>query len=134
MKTRRGKLLLLGENGHVAPAEKPTFRLPRRPPDRPPLYKIRQGNAFLAPRPPVKAMSRRKPIPPELREIAKRASIARKFPSNTCPSSRHLHMIADHLARGEPYPMLEEEPEHCAETMLWVLASLWELRTKAAEQ
>ena len=74
---------------------------------------------------------RRKPIAPDLRELAKRVERARQFPENTCPASRHLHMIADHLARGEAYAMLSEEPQHCAATMLAVLASLWELRTKS---
>jgi hypothetical protein len=73
-------------------------------------------------------MSRKK-VAPELQVLAKRVSQARHFPENTCPASRHLHMIADHLARGMDYPMLAEEPQHCAETMFAVLASLWELRT-----
>jgi hypothetical protein len=39
-------------------------------------------------------------------------------------------MIADVLASGKPYAILQEEPEHCAETMLMVLEALWKLRTK----
>jgi hypothetical protein len=62
----------------------------------------------------------------------RRVNKARDFPRTTCPASRHLHMIAEALAKGEPYPMLTEEPEHCAETMLAVLASLWELRSQQA--
>lgn len=67
--------------------------------------------------------------------LRRRVSRARKFPTNTCPSSRHLHIIADCLLKpkkdgGLRYPMLEEEPEHCAESILAVLASLWEARTK----
>lgn len=69
-------------------------------------------------------------IPKEYRELVKRASRARDFPHNTCPASRHLAMIADHLMRGKPYPMLNEEPQHCAETMYAVLSSLWELRSR----
>jgi len=61
-----------------------------------------------------------------------RVELARKFPTNTCPASRHLHLIAEHLASGKPYPMLQEEPEHCAETMLSVLESLWNARNKLA--
>jgi hypothetical protein len=38
--------------------------------------------------------------------------------------------MAEALASGRPYPMFVEEPEHCAETMLSVLESLWKLRTK----
>jgi hypothetical protein len=65
-----------------------------------------------------------------LRNLLRRVSRARDFPTNTCSASRHLHMIATRLAQGKPYPMLEEEPQHCAETMLAVLESLWKLRTK----
>lgn len=46
----------------------------------------------------------------------------------TCPASRHLHMIADALASGKPYPMLQEDPEHCAGSIYAVLESLWKLR------
>lgn len=60
----------------------------------------------------------------------RRTRAARKTLVNTCPASRHLHMIAEHLAKGLPYPMLQEEPEHCAGTMLSVLESLWKLRTE----
>jgi len=49
---------------------------------------------------------------------------------NTCPASRHLHMMAEALASGRKYHMLNEEPQHCAETMLSVLHSLWTLRTE----
>lgn len=62
--------------------------------------------------------------------LRRRVDRARRFPDNTCPASRHLHLIAEALATGKPYPMLQEEPEHCAETMLSVLESLWKLRTK----
>jgi hypothetical protein len=43
-----------------------------------------------------------------------------------------LHLIADALAMNRPYSMLQEEPEHCAETMLSVLESLWKARTELA--
>lgn len=58
----------------------------------------------------------------------KRAKKARDFPHNTCPASRHLFLIGETLAKGRPHPMLREQPEHCAETMLSVVAELWELR------
>ena len=48
----------------------------------------------------------------------------------TDPASRHLHIMAEALAQGGPYPMIDEEPGHCAETMLAVLESLWKLRAK----
>ena len=38
--------------------------------------------------------------------------------------------IADCLARGQKYRMLDEEPEHCAGTMYSVLESLWTLRPR----
>lgn len=60
--------------------------------------------------------------------LRRRVNRARDFPHNTCPASRHLRMIADTLASGKPYPMLHEEPGHCAETMYSVLESLWRLR------
>lgn len=65
-----------------------------------------------------------------IRNLRRRVRRARRFPINTCPASRHLHMIAEHLASGKPYPMLDEEPEYCAQTMLSVLESLWKARTR----
>lgn len=65
-----------------------------------------------------------------LRALERRVNKARAFPHNTCAASRHLHLIATELAKGRPYPMLQEEPQHCAESILAVLASLWELRAK----
>ncbi len=67
-----------------------------------------------------------------LRAWRRRANKARNFPENTCGASRHLHIIADILSRGKFYPGLEEDPKWCAETMLVVLACLWEARTKLA--
>lgn len=66
-------------------------------------------------------------------DLKRRASRAKRFPDNTCPASRHLHLMAQRLAAGKPYPMLADEPKQCAETMLAVLASLWEARTKLAK-
>jgi len=70
----------------------------------------------------------------KLENLRRRVNRAREFPVNTCPASRHLHMIAEALAVGRAYPMLTEEPEHCAGSMLSVLESLWKLRTKAAKR
>ncbi len=67
-----------------------------------------------------------------LRNLRRRVNRARDFPENTCSASRHLHRIANHLAAGKPYPMLQEEPEHCAETLFSVLESLWKARTELA--
>lgn len=60
----------------------------------------------------------------------KRAKRHRNFPFNTCPASRHVQMIAEFLAHGKPYPMLQEEPEHCAGSMLSTVASLYAARTE----
>ena len=68
----------------------------------------------------------------KLANLRRRVNRARKTFVNTCPASRHLHLIAVRLAAGHPYPMLQEEPEHCAETMLSVLESLWKARTELA--
>lgn len=65
-----------------------------------------------------------------LKNLRRRVNRARNFPENTCSASRHLHMIAERLATGKPYPMLQEEPDHCAETLLAVLESLWKARTE----
>jgi hypothetical protein len=65
-----------------------------------------------------------------LKNIQRRANRARKFPDNTCPASRHLYIMAEALAKGEKYPMLDDEPEHCAETMFLVLEALWKARTE----
>lgn len=64
-----------------------------------------------------------------IKALRRRADKARRFPINTDPCSRHLHIMADYLSKGQPYPMLQEEPQHCAESMLVVLACLWEGRT-----
>ena len=64
------------------------------------------------------------------RNQRRRTNHARNFPHNTCPASRHLHMIAECLMSGHEYAMLREDPKHCANTMLSVLESLWKLRTK----
>lgn len=62
-------------------------------------------------------------------DLIKRADAARSFPANTCAASRHAQQIAEALIRGEPYPMLTEEPEHCGESILATVAALWEART-----
>lgn len=69
----------------------------------------------------------------KLQNVRRRVNRARRFPDNTCPASRHLHLIAERLAAGKKYPMLDEEPEHCAGSMLAVLEALWKARTKLAE-
>lgn len=51
------------------------------------------------------------------------------FPHSTCAASRHVHLMAECLLTGKKrYPMLQEEPEHCAVSMLSVVESLWKAR------
>lgn len=66
----------------------------------------------------------------DLRNIRRRVNRARRFPVNTCPASRHLHIMADTLAKSDRYAMFEEEPQHCAETMYAVLEDPWKARTE----
>jgi hypothetical protein len=57
---------------------------------------------------------------------------SRNFPTNTCPYSRHAQMIGENLVRGKPYPMLQEEPEHCGGSILATVLALYEARTDLA--
>ena len=61
----------------------------------------------------------------------RRTRKARKFMENTCPASRHVHLIAESLAKGDKYHMIDEEPAHVAVSLLSVLESLWTLRTES---
>lgn len=67
-----------------------------------------------------------------VKNARRRVNRARRFPENTCAASRHLHLMADQLARGKPYPKLAEEPQECAMTMLAVVEALWKARTELA--
>ncbi len=68
--------------------------------------------------------------------VRRRVNRARKFPDNTCPASRHLHRIADYLARPKRTHALESvwDAEHMAGTMYSVLESLWKARTRLAKR
>jgi hypothetical protein len=68
-----------------------------------------------------------------LANVRRRVRRARRFPTNTCPASRHLQLMADCLAAGQTYSMFEEEPHHCASTMYVVLEALWKARTELAK-
>lgn len=67
-----------------------------------------------------------------LDELKIRADVARNFPDNTCAASRHAEMIARKMVEKGGYPMLAEEPEHCAISILSTVVSLYEARTKLA--
>lgn len=71
----------------------------------------------------------------ETHNLRRRVNRARKGTdaiSVTCPASRHVHLMAERLLGGG-YPMLSEEPEHCACSLLSVLESLWKARRRIAE-
>jgi glycerol-3-phosphate dehydrogenase len=71
------------------------------------------------------------------RKAVKAADFARQSGSVdvcvTCASSRHVQLMAEIIGARKPYPMIEEEPEHCAESMLSVVASLYKARAEIAK-
>lgn len=71
----------------------------------------------------------------KLVNLRRRVNRARRFPVNTCPASRHLHRIADYLARPKRTHPVEEvwDAEHLAGTMYSVVESLWKARTELAK-
>ncbi len=64
--------------------------------------------------------------------VRRRADRARHFPTNTCPASRHVHMIADYLLLKRRSNNVEEvwDAEHIAGSLYSVLESLWKARTE----
>lgn len=55
---------------------------------------------------------------------------ARDFPANTCAGSRHAALIAEHLIRRGPLPMLNDKPRYCGESIAHTAAALWQARTE----
>lgn len=62
----------------------------------------------------------------------RRTNRARRFPDNTCPASRHVHLIADRILRGDTFE--PEDREHIAGSLLSVLESLWKARTQLSQR
>lgn len=62
---------------------------------------------------------------PMLGSMAQRADLARDFPHNTCAASRHAQMVAEAMASG----VYGDDLRDAGESILAVVASLWELRT-----
>ena len=77
----------------------------------------------------VEAAEAVEPAEVNSKKAIRRADKARDFPFNTCGASRHAQMIGEALVRRQGYPMLDEEPEHCGESILSAVASLFEART-----
>lgn len=71
------------------------------------------------------------------RDAAKRAikdmNAARNFPDGTCHASRHVAMMAETLAKGKKYHMLDSDREHCAGSMAVTVTALWRYRAKLAK-
>lgn len=57
----------------------------------------------------------------------------RDFPNNTCPASRHVQIMTEALAKVGSYPMLQEDPKHCATSMASVLSNLYAARSFLAQ-
>lgn len=64
-------------------------------------------------------------------KLRRRITLSRRFPTNTRPFSRHVEMMGDALA-GRGYPMLQEEPLHCAISLLATVDELYRARTEIA--
>ena len=70
--------------------------------------------------------------PAHVREL-RRAQRARNFPTNTCPASRHVQMMAESLVKRKKVDLQELwDDDHIASSMASVVASLWQARTKIA--
>lgn len=62
--------------------------------------------------------------------IKRRIYRARNFPVNTCPCSRHVELMAENLLKyGKDY-IIEEEPEHAAQSMLITVELLYKAKNK----
>lgn len=59
-----------------------------------------------------------------------RARKARNFPVNTCPASRITEALGHALMKGQPYPLLEEDPKELGVCLISTAASLYEARTE----
>ena len=49
---------------------------------------------------------------------------------NTCPASRHTYQIGCALMRGDAYPLLQENPQQCGESLMATVAALFRAQTK----
>lgn len=51
-------------------------------------------------------------------------------PRITSPATRHAAQIAEALIRGEPYPMLDTDREHCGEAIAATVETAWSARAQ----
>lgn len=68
----------------------------------------------------------------DFRDMKRRADNARDFPTHTDPCSRHAYLMAENMVKKRGYPMLADEPLHCAISIMATVAALWETRAKLA--
>jgi hypothetical protein len=69
-----------------------------------------------------------------IENVRRRVNRARNFPTNTCPASRHVHLVAEQLLSDKDYWLTHPiDRKHLAGSMLSVLESLWKARTKLAK-
>lgn len=65
----------------------------------------------------------------KLRNRQRRVDRARaSLPVFPGAGARHLHSIADALAARQKYHMIDEEPEHVAESILMLLEHHWKMQ------
>ena len=64
--------------------------------------------------------------------LKSRADKARDFPMNTCPASRHVQEMGERLIRDGNSYWLTDDPAQAGESMLAVVAALWEARSEIA--
>lgn len=64
------------------------------------------------------------------KSVIRQTDDSRQFPINTCPASRHAYQIGCALMRGEEYPMLQEEPQYCGESIMATVGALFRARTQ----
>lgn len=66
------------------------------------------------------------------RKTMRRLLRGRYFPDFTDASSRHVRMMADGLLSKHGYPMFQEEPDHCAYSLVVTVEQLWKARKEIA--
>lgn len=65
------------------------------------------------------------------RRSMRRMAAARDFPTNTCGASRHAQELAELLMSNRPLNDLQQERQHCGESIGATVQALWKLRTGA---
>lgn len=64
-------------------------------------------------------------------ELIQRVEKARNFPYNTTPASRHVAMMGRRLVEDGKSFSLDDDPQHCGESMLLTVADFWETKERA---